>query len=77
MSKLPILKDRDLLKVLKRLGFFEHRQRGTSHLVLKHSDNRRVIIAVHQGKDIPRGTLKAILEDAEISVDKLIELLHS
>ena len=77
MPKLPIIKDRELIKTLKKLGFFEHRQRGTSHLVLKHADGRRVIVSIHPGKDIPRGTLKAILEDAEISVDKLIELLHS
>lgn len=76
MPKLPILEDRELLKALKKLGFFECRQRGTSHLVLKHSDGRRVIVAIHQGKDIPRGTLKAILEDAEISVDELMRFLH-
>jgi len=30
---------------------------------------------VHKGKDIPEGTLRAILKDADITIDELRELL--
>jgi predicted RNA binding protein YcfA (HicA-like mRNA interferase family) len=32
-------------------------------------------VPVHQGKTIPTGTLRAILRDADISVDEFLELL--
>ncbi|MDO8523466.1 MAG: type II toxin-antitoxin system HicA family toxin [bacterium] len=75
MPKLKSIKPRELIRVLHKLGFFEHRQRGTSHLVMKHADGRRTTIPMHSGKDIPIGTLRAILRDIQIKPDKLIELL--
>lgn len=75
MPKLPIVKDRQLLKVLKRLGFFEHPERGTFHLVFAHQDGRRITIARHSGKDIPRGILRAILRDINVSPQEFIKLL--
>ena len=74
MPKLPVVKPRKLIRALKKLGFFEYHQVG-SHLQLKHSDGRRITIPIHGGKDINRGTLRGIINDAKISVDKLIELL--
>jgi predicted RNA binding protein YcfA (HicA-like mRNA interferase family) len=45
-----------------------------SHLVLKHSDGRRTTVPVHS-KDIPKGTLLAIIKDAKISKEDFLELL--
>ena len=70
MPKLPVIKAKDLIKILNKIGFLEHRQKG-SHLILKHNDGRRVIVAIHTSKDIPVGTLKAILKDMKLSVDDL------
>ncbi len=67
MPKLPVVTPHDLIRALTKLGFFEHRQRGTSHLVMKHGDGRRAIIAVHQGRDIPKGTLLGILKDISVT----------
>jgi len=75
MPKLPIINSRQLIKALKKLEFYKHRQRGTSHLIMVHSDGRRTTIPVHQGKDIPQGTLKSILRDLEISIEEFINLL--
>ncbi|MBI4434957.1 type II toxin-antitoxin system HicA family toxin [Candidatus Uhrbacteria bacterium] len=69
--KLPAITDHDLLRALKRLGFFEHRQHGTSHLILKHPDGRRTTVAIHPGRDIPKGTLRAILRDANVTPEQL------
>ncbi len=76
MTKLPVIKDRILIQVLKKLGFFEHPETGSSHLVFKHPDGRRTTVARHSGKDIPRGTLRAILRDINISIDEFNMLLH-
>ncbi|PIP75937.1 hypothetical protein CO134_03840, partial [Candidatus Kuenenbacteria bacterium CG_4_9_14_3_um_filter_39_14] len=74
MSKLPVIKPKELIKILKNFGFVEHRQKG-SHLILKHSDGQRAVIPIHQGRDIPTGTLRSILNDADIPVDELIKYL--
>jgi predicted RNA binding protein YcfA (HicA-like mRNA interferase family) len=74
MPKLPVLTPKKLIRVLKKMGFYEHHQVG-SHLQLKHSDGRRTTISVHQGADIPRKTLKAILDQIEVSVQELLQHL--
>jgi predicted RNA binding protein YcfA (HicA-like mRNA interferase family) len=75
MTKLPVIRDRKLIQVLKKLGFFEHTERGGSHLVFKHADGRRTVVARHAGKDIPRGTLRAILRDVNISIEEFNKLI--
>ena len=73
--KLPRVGCRQLVRALKRAGFEEQRQRG-SHLHLRRaSDGRRVTVAVHHGRTVPVGTLRAVLRDADISVDEFHELL--
>ena len=73
--KLPSVNARQLIRVLKQAGFEEQRQRG-SHLHLKRaSGGKRVTVPVHKGRSIPTGTLRAILRDADISVDEFLELL--
>lgn len=73
--KLPRIACRELIRVLKRAGFEEQRQRG-SHLTMRRpSDGRRVTVPVHEGRTIPPGTLRAILRDAGISVEEFHELL--
>jgi len=74
MPKLPVLKSKDLVEALKKMGFFKCHQVG-SHAQFKHFDGRRTTIPVHFGKDIPKGTLKAILKDLEISTDELVAFL--
>ena len=75
MPKLPVVKSKDLVKVLRAVGFLEHRQRSTSHLVMKHNDGRRTIVPMHSNKDIPKGTLLAILKDIQITKEELIKIL--
>lgn len=75
MPKLPIIKDCELIQALKRLGFFESPERGSSHLVFKHKDGRITTVSRHPGKDMPRGTLRGILKDINISIEEFTKLL--
>lgn len=73
--KLPRVDCRELIQALKRAGFEEQRQRG-SHLHMRRaSDGKRVTVPVHQGRTIPVGTLRAILRDADVTVDEFLDLL--
>jgi predicted RNA binding protein YcfA (HicA-like mRNA interferase family) len=74
MSRLPSLKPRQLVRALKRAGFLKHHQTG-SHLYLRHPESRRMTsVPVHSG-DLKRGTTRAILRQAGITVEQLLDLL--
>lgn len=75
MPPLPRLTARALLTKLHRLGFIDVRQRG-SHLLIHHADypGRYAIIPVHSQHIIPPGTLKHILDSAQVTVEMLEEV---
>ena len=72
--RLPILKARDILQALLKLGFFEVRQRGV-HICFKHPDGRFTLVPYHSSEDISRGLLRQILREINISPDELLKLL--
>jgi len=72
MPKLPVIKARELFKVLKKLGFYKYHQVG-SHIQLKHPDGRRITISYHPSQEIRRGTLKAIIDDLDMTVEQFIK----
>lgn len=56
-----------LIKLLRQYGFVFIRQSG-SHAIFKNDhENRKVVVPIHS-KDIPKGTLHAILKDAGIKL---------
>lgn len=74
MPKLPVVKAKNLLKTLQKLGFSKYHQTG-SHIQLKHPDGRRTTIPYHPSQEIRRGTLKAIIDDLDMSVEEFSEAL--
>ncbi len=72
---LPVVKAKACLKALQRAGFYIDHQAG-SHARLFHRTRPelRVTLPIHN-KDLPPGTLKSILRQAGLSVDKFIALL--
>ena len=74
MTKLPSLKARKIIKILKHLGFQKIRQEG-SHIFFKHKDGRVTVIPFHQGKDIGKGLLRAIIDDIKITPKEFQKLL--
>lgn len=74
-SKIPALSAREIIRALRRAGFREERQKG-SHLIFKHEiTGVRTVVPVHSGKTIKKPLLRAIIEDAKLSVDEFLELL--
>ncbi len=56
-----------LIKLLRQDGFVFVRQSG-SHAVFKNDqENKKVVVPIHS-RDIPKGTLHAILKDAGIKL---------
>ena len=75
MPKLPVVKASEVLKALQKAGFRIHHQTG-SHARLMHSARRelKVTVPVHSG-DVPKGTLKRILKQADLSIDEFLSLI--
>jgi len=73
-SKFPILSAREIVNALHKVGFEEVSQRG-SHRKLKNNSDppRTVIVPMHD--EVARGTLRAILEQANIDLGTFSELL--
>lgn len=74
MPKLPVISGKELVRVLEKLGFTPVRQSG-SHVLIEHEDGRITTVAVHGKKEIPVGTLRAILRDIDITPDQLRDVL--
>ena len=75
MPRLPRITAAELLKALRRDGWFETRQKG-SHLMLRHATKPGlVVLAMHRGEGLPPGTVAQILRDADLTIDELRELL--
>ena len=73
MTKLPRVSGRDCAAVLARLGFVVKRQHG-SHIVLRRGEPfAQVVVPDH--KEFDRGTLRAVLRVAGLSVERFIEEL--
>jgi predicted RNA binding protein YcfA (HicA-like mRNA interferase family) len=72
MSDTPVLKGREVVKILTNLGFEEVRQRG-SHRLFKHPDGRRTVVADHAGRDISPIILGNIARDLGVTTDDLLE----
>ena len=63
-----------MVKVLAKLGYEVDRQRG-SHIILRHGEPpyRRLVVPDHA--EIAKGTLRALLRDAGLTVDQLRRML--
>jgi predicted RNA binding protein YcfA (HicA-like mRNA interferase family) len=66
MSKLS-LTPKKLVKLLKQNGFVFTRQNG-SHAIFRNDEKQRKVVVPMHTKDIPKGTLHAILKDADITL---------
>ncbi|MEM7590222.1 MAG: type II toxin-antitoxin system HicA family toxin [Cyanobacteria bacterium P01_A01_bin.83] len=72
MGNIPVLKPQEVVKILKKLGFAEIRQKG-SHKRFRHSDGRSTTVPFHKGKDISPTLLRKIASDIEMTVNKFLE----
>lgn len=74
-QRLPALTAREAIRALERAGFVVSRQAG-SHCRLIHTTDptRKITVPVHSG-DLKRGTLRAIIAQAGLTVEEFIALL--
>jgi len=74
MPRVPAVSGLELVKALERAGFVVTRVKGSHHR-LKHPDGRATTVPVHRGRDVPKGTLRSVLEDTGLTVEELRKFL--
>ena len=74
MPKLPVVSGKEVVKALAKLGYIIDHQTG-SHIILRNKDppHRRLTIPNH--KEIAKGTLKSIMNQADLTLEDLMKLL--
>lgn len=71
-SKYPVCRSAEVCAVLEKARFIKVSSRG-SHV--KYSNGKRIVIVPMHRKDLKTGTLKGILEQADISVEEFNSFL--
>jgi predicted RNA binding protein YcfA (HicA-like mRNA interferase family) len=71
---LPVLKAKEVIKILEKAGFYIHHQSG-SHIQLKHKTKSQLRVTVpFHNNDLPKMVLYSILKQAEISLNEFNKL---
>jgi predicted RNA binding protein YcfA (HicA-like mRNA interferase family) len=72
--KLPVVSGAKAVEAFGKLGYEQNHQRG-SHLILRHREppHRRLSIPNH--RELARGTLRALVRAAGLTVDEFVALL--
>lgn len=73
-SGVPSVRGADVVRALQRAGFTVTRVRGSHHW-MEHPDGRMASVVVHEGRDMPKGTLRGILGVVGMAVDEFRDLL--
>ncbi len=74
MPKLPIVSGIKAVKALSKLGFEVDHQTG-SHIIMRHKREPHRRLTVPNHRELAKGTLRAIIRDAGITVEEFIDLL--
>lgn len=77
MPKLPSLTAREVIKVVKKLGYYyKDRQKG-SHATFRHSETgHSVTVPIHKGRTLDKGLLHGILRDLNLTAEEFLKLLR-
>jgi predicted RNA binding protein YcfA (HicA-like mRNA interferase family) len=72
MGRLGGFKYREIIKKLKKYGFEFYRQAAGSHEIWYNPDTQKFTTLPNHPGDMPEGTLKAILKQANIDADTFL-----
>ena len=74
MSRLPVLSGQELCKALAKVGYRIDHQTG-SHIILRMENPPYRRLTVPKHKEIAKGTLRAIIRQAGLSREELLDPL--
>jgi predicted RNA binding protein YcfA (HicA-like mRNA interferase family) len=71
VARLPVLKSREVARVLVGMGFVEVRQRG-SHKQYRHPDGRGTTVPFHGSRGISPFLLRQIIKDIAVTAEEFL-----
>lgn len=72
MPDLPILKPKEVVTILEKMGYQQHRQKGSHLIMVKEGSSHQPVIPMH-AKDLKKETLRSIIRQCGITVDEFLE----
>jgi predicted RNA binding protein YcfA (HicA-like mRNA interferase family) len=73
MGRLSGFRYRQIIKKLKKVGFSFYRQAAGSHEIWYNEETKKFTTIPNHPGDMPEGTLRAILKQADISPDDFLK----
>lgn len=74
MSRLPQVSGQEVAKVLRQIGYEQDRMRG-SHIIMRQTEEPHRRITVPDHNPVAKGTLRAIIREAGLTVDEFVSRL--
>lgn len=74
MTKLPVVSGEEAVRAFARIGYEKDHQTG-GHIILRHAapPHRRLTVPNH--RELSRGTLRALIRQAGLTVEEFVRLL--
>lgn len=73
MSYLPILRFKELEKILKKLNYLPVRQKG-SHVLFENNTGNILSVPKHPSKTIGKGLLRQFIRDMDITTEEFLKV---
>jgi predicted RNA binding protein YcfA (HicA-like mRNA interferase family) len=77
VAKLPILSSKDIIRILKHLGFdpAPKRGKGSHSAFVKKTEEKTYLVIVPHKDEIPRGTLLSIIDQMGLTKIEFLKFL--
>ncbi len=72
MPKIPAFKVKEVIKILEKVGFIKWRQKGSHLSMHRKKDNISLTVPIHFGRDVPKGTLRTIINQSGMTVEEFL-----
>lgn len=74
MGRLSGFRYREIIFILKKFGFEFYRQAAGSHEIWYNPTTKKFTTIPNHSGDMPEGTLRAILRQADVDVNEFVKL---
>jgi predicted RNA binding protein YcfA (HicA-like mRNA interferase family) len=77
VAKLPILSSKDIIRILKHLGFdpAPKRGKGSHSAFVKKTEEKTYLVIVPHKDEIPRGTLLSIIDQMGLTKIEFMKIM--
>jgi predicted RNA binding protein YcfA (HicA-like mRNA interferase family) len=72
--KLPVVSGGEAVKAFRKIGYELDEQHG-SHMILRRMDSPHRRLSVPNHKELAKGTLRALIREAGLTIEEFAELL--